>query len=59
MERDSEKEMLFLLAKQFIEQNKIYHAEQIYEEDNIIVNAYYFLELVCDIVGYKDDKEPE
>lgn len=41
----------------FIEKQDIACAEAIYQTDNVIQNAYEFIERLADIVGYKEDEE--
>ena len=41
----------------FIEKQNINCAEAIYQTDNVIQNAYEFIERLADIVGYKEDEE--
>lgn len=38
---------------QFVTKNNIYCAETVYQVDRVIINAYEFIEGVCDIVGYQ------
>jgi hypothetical protein len=42
---------------EFVESQRIGCPEIIYQTDWVIENAYEFIEDVCDIVGYKEDKE--
>lgn len=44
-------------VEEFIDVNDIYCHETIYQSDNVIQNAYEFIERLCDIVGYKKDEE--
>jgi hypothetical protein len=55
----SVKEMAALWNKclEFVEAQRIGCPEIIYQTDWVIENAYEFIEDVCDIVGYKEDKE--
>jgi hypothetical protein len=45
------------LCKDFVKAQHIRSAESIYQMDNVIENAYEFIQGVCDIVGYFDDDE--
>lgn len=50
---EEKKEQLYDLCKQFIDEQDINCAESIHQTDRVIENAYFFIERVCDIVGYK------
>lgn len=50
-------ESLVFLCQKFIKEQKIRTPESVYQMDNVIENAYEFIEQVCDIVGYHDDEE--
>ena len=50
-------EKLWELCRGFVEKQKISCAETIYQCDNVIENAAEFIERICDIVGYKEEKE--
>lgn len=41
----------------FVEKQDITCAEAIYQTDNVIQNAYEFIERLADIVGYKEEDE--
>lgn len=41
----------------FIQENQITCAESVYQTDRVILNAYEFIEGVCEIVGYVDPEE--
>jgi hypothetical protein len=43
---------LWNVCKKFVQDQDIGHADTIYQCDWIIENAYYFIEQVCDVVGY-------
>lgn len=47
---------LFNLCQDFIRDNKIRCAEDIYQKDRVIENAYNFIEEICEIVGYHEEK---
>ena len=49
MTKDEELESL---CKKFIEDNKIYSAETIYQADRVIENAYFLIEDICKILGF-------
>lgn len=44
-------------CEQFIQDQRIHCAETVYQSDRVILNAYEFIEGVCDIVGYYDDPD--
>lgn len=48
---------LFDLCKKYCDDHEISCAEMIYDTDDIITDAYEFIEKICDIVGYY--KHPE
>jgi len=50
---------LFKLCTKFIEDNKISHAEQVYQNDKLVTKYYQFVESICDIVGYQAMNEDE
>jgi hypothetical protein len=50
-------EKLYRLVEKFIEEQDIICVECIYQQDNVIQNAYEFIEQCCDIVGYKEFEE--
>lgn len=43
---------LFLICRTFIEQQRIYCSETIYQTDRVMENAQEFIERICDVVGY-------
>ena len=45
---------LFKLCSKFVEDNKISHAEQVYQNDRLVTKYYQFVESICDIVGYQE-----
>lgn len=45
---------LIKLCEKFIEDNNITCPETVYQTDRVIVNAYRFIEKICDIVGYME-----
>jgi hypothetical protein len=50
-------ERLHKIVENFIDKQDIYHAECIYQNDNVIENAYEFIEALCNVVGYKETEE--
>jgi hypothetical protein len=46
------KELLLALCEKFIKEQDITCSETIYQMDNVIQNAYEFIEGIADIVGY-------
>lgn len=53
-----EKELL-KLCREFIDKQNISFPERIYQSDNVIVNAFEFIQGICEIVGYKAVDEDE
>lgn len=47
---------LFNLCQDFIRENEIRCAEDIHQMDHVIENAYAFIEEICEIVGYYEEK---
>jgi hypothetical protein len=43
-------------VKDFIKEQHIYCAENIYQSDRVIENAYVFIEKLCNLVGYYEEK---
>lgn len=50
----SEAYELLKLCQEFIEEQRIWDAECVYQSDRVIENAYAFIADICDIVGYCD-----
>lgn len=50
---------LYGVAVNFIEHYEIGCEEAVYQCDDIIINAPYLVEQVCDIVGYFDYEDDE
>lgn len=44
-------------CEQFIQDHRISCAETVYQSDRVILNAYEFIEGVCDLVGYYEDPD--
>lgn len=60
MDNNEKMKKIVDMVENFILDNKIRCSESIWQRDNIIENAYDFIENLCDIVGYyKDDEEEE
>lgn len=47
------------IVEQFIADQRIYCPETIYQSDRVIINAYEFIEELCNVVGYLKDDEDE
>lgn len=47
------------IVEQFIADQRIYCPETIYQTDRVIINAYEFIEELCNVVGYLKDDEDE
>ncbi len=62
---DTEKGLTLLkIVQKFIEDNSIGSPETIAQSDSVIVNAYDFIENLCDVAGYyqyqyEDEDEDE
>ena len=50
-----EKQKLWDVCERFIREEHIRCSESIYQSDNVIENAYNFIECVCSLVGYYQD----
>jgi hypothetical protein len=50
-------EALLALCRKFIKDQRITCPETIAQTDRVIVNAYDFIEGICDIVGYHEDDD--
>ena len=48
---------LWQIALEFIHYNDIRYEEDIHEDERVIENSYYLIEMICDNVGYKEDEE--
>lgn len=48
------KDELWNTVENYIQENHICSPESIHQCDHVILNAYEFLESVCEIVGYYD-----
>lgn len=46
-------------CRSFVTKEEISCAESVYQMDNVIQNAYEFIEGVCDIVGYHEGSDEE
>jgi hypothetical protein len=46
---------LRILVKNFVDDNKIYCAESVWQTDCVSENALEFIELLCDIAGYYNE----
>lgn len=52
-------EKLWKLCKEFIEEQNITWAEQVYQSDRVIENSYAFIASICNIVGYQPYHDDE
>ena len=43
------------VVKDFIQDQRIYCSENIYQSDRVIENVYDFIEKLCDLVGYYEE----
>lgn len=60
MENDQEKkDKLWKLCEEYIDKQDIICPESVYQSDRVILNAYDFIEKICDIVGYKEYNEDD
>lgn len=50
-------ESLWSHCRKFIDDQEIRCAEAVSQEDRVITNAYEFIEIVCEIVGYYSDED--
>lgn len=57
-ERD-QGEALWGFCQQFIKAQRISCPESVYQSDRVILNAYEFIEGVCEIVGYYEYEEEQ
>jgi len=51
---DEQNQKLSEVCEKFILDHNITCAETIYQVDSVILDAYEFIEKICDIVGYDD-----
>jgi len=49
-------EEVFVRVEKFIQEQRIYGEETVYQSDRVIENAYDFIADLCRIVGYRDFK---
>ena len=50
---------LYRLCSKFIQDNRIYCPETVYQADRVNDNSYEFIRKICDIVGYIELEEEE
>jgi hypothetical protein len=50
---------LYQIVTHFIEEQSIGCAEDVYQSDRVIENAYEFIHKLCDVVGYKELEEED
>lgn len=55
----TETRKLWKVCENFIQAQRIYCEECVYQRDRVIENAYVFIEQVCEIVGYVDLEDEE
>lgn len=56
---DKKAEELLAHVQKFIKDERISCAEAVCQNDNVILNAYEFIEKCCEIVGYHKDEDDE
>lgn len=56
---DDPRNILWDLCKKFVEDNGIFHPEQVYQSDRIIERSYRFVEEICNVVGYAERPKEE
>lgn len=47
------------IVEKFILDQQIHCEEDIYQSDRVIINAYEFIQELCDVVGYLPEEEDE
>ena len=52
MNVNTNRDLLWKICREFIDDQQIYGAETVYQSDRVIENAYSFIAKICDIVGY-------
>lgn len=52
-------EKLTEIVRKFIDEQDIWCAETVCQSDRVIENAYAFIMELCEVVGYKEDKEED
>lgn len=55
--RATELKQLYKICERFVVEQKISGPEYIYQMDNVIQNAYEFIENICNVTGYYDGGE--
>ena len=55
----SDKDKLWAVCQEFIKVQTIGGSENVYQCDNVILNAYDFITSICDIVGYHEYEDDE
>lgn len=53
-ERAEKAEKALALVEGFVRKQKISCPETIYQSDRVIVNAYEFIQELCDVAGYQE-----
>lgn len=48
---------LWDICNGYVQEQQISCAESVYQSDGVIINAYEFIEKICDVVGYWDCSE--
>ena len=54
-----DKDRLWLICRKFIIEQTISCPESICQSDRVILNAYDFIEEICDLIGYYDYETEE
>lgn len=55
----NKQEELFKLCQKFIKDHNISCGECIYQQDQVIIDAYEFIGDICEIVGYVETEDEE
>lgn len=56
-QKEIDEKVLYKICQGFIEKHKISGSENIYQSDSVILDAYEFIETICEIVGYYEYPE--
>lgn len=55
-ERAAKAERVLVTVEAFVKAQRISCPEAVCQSDNVIINAYEFIEKLCDIAGYYEDE---
>ncbi len=50
-------QQVLAIVKKFINDQRIYCSECVYQSDRVIENAYEFIDSLCEVVGYYQEPE--